>query len=155
MNSAGCESAMIALDDPYKPRIAYGGCYNGRLSLLDNVTMQEKDIQPYPVTNLGYQAKDMKYRFNWNSPLINSPHDYKTMYYGGNVVFKTINGGLDWTVISGDLTRNEASKQGQGGGPFTNEGAGGENYNTVYYIIESVHEKGLLYTCLLYTSRCV
>lgn len=144
-NGAGCESAMVALDDPYNPRVLFGGCFNGRISLLDNVTMAEKDIMPYPMTNLGYEAKDMKYRFNWNAPLINSPHDPKTMYFGGNVVFKSTNGGLEWTPISGDLTRNEPAKQGQGGGPFTNEGAGGENYNTVYYIAESTLEKGVIY----------
>ena len=145
-NGPGCESAMVALDNPINPRILYGGCFNGRISLLDNKTMEMKDIQPYPMTNLGYKPKDMKYRFNWNAPLINSPHDSKVMYYGGNVLFKTENGGLEWKVISPDLTRNDTTRQGPGGGPFTNEGAGGENYNTIYYIAESIHEKGVIYT---------
>lgn len=124
----------------------YGGCFNGRISLLDTKTKEGKDIMPYPMTNLGYEAKDMKYRFNWNAPLINSPHDPKVMYYGGNVLFKTTNGGLKWEVISPDLTKNDKEKQGKGGGPFTNEGAGGENYNTIYYIAESPHEEGVIYT---------
>ena len=145
-NGPGCESAMVAFDNPSNPRILYGGCFNGRISLLDNKTMEMKDIQPYPMTNLGYEPKDMKYRFNWNAPLVNSPHDSKVMYYGGNVLFKTENGGLDWKVISPDLTRNDTTRQGPGGGPFTNEGAGGENYNTIYYIAESPHEKGVIYT---------
>ncbi len=145
-NGPGCESAMVAFDNPADPRILYGGCFNGRISLLDTETMEMKDIQPYPMTNLGYEPKDMKYRFNWNAPLINSPHDPKVMYYGGNVLFKTENGGLEWTVISPDLTRNDLSRQGPGGGPFTNEGAGGENYNTIYYIAESPHEAGVIYT---------
>ncbi|MCB0846589.1 MAG: glycosyl hydrolase, partial [Bacteroidetes bacterium] len=79
-NGPGCESAMVSFDDPDNPRILYGGCYNGQISLLDIETMEAKDIMPYPMTNLGYEAKDMKYRFNWNAPLINSPHDPKTMY---------------------------------------------------------------------------
>ena len=145
-NGPGCESATVAFDDPYKPRILFGGCFNGRISLLDNVTMQDKDIQPYPSTNLGYEAKAMKYRYNWNAPLINSPHDARIMYYGGNVLFKTSDGGMTWMPISGDLTRNEPAKQGQGGGPFTNEGAGGENYNTIYAVAESSLEKDVLFT---------
>ncbi|MEQ8424841.1 MAG: glycosyl hydrolase, partial [Cyclobacteriaceae bacterium] len=52
----------------------------------------------------------------------------------------------NWEVISPDLTRNDTTKQGVGGGPFTNEGAGGENYNTIYYLIESPIEQGVIYT---------
>jgi hypothetical protein len=88
----------------------------------------------------------MKYRFNWNAPLINSPHDPKVMYHAANVLFKTTNGGLSWDVVSPDLTRNDTTKQDVSGGPITNEGAGGENYNTIYYVIESPHEVGVIYT---------
>ena len=145
-NAAGCESAMIAIDNPYSPRVLFGGCFNGRISLLDNKSMEAKDIMVYPATNLGYDAKDMKYRFNWNAPLINDPHDPNIMYYGGNVLFKSSNGGLTWNPISPDLTRNDTTKQGKGGGPFTNEGAGGENYNTIYYVAASTLEKDVIYT---------
>lgn len=145
-NGPGCESAYVTFDDPENPRVIFGTCFNGRISLLDTKTMEGKDIMPYPMTNLGYEAKDMKYRFNWNAPLINSPHDPKVMYYGGNVLFKTENGGLKWEAISPDLTKNNPEHQGQGGGPFTNEGAGGENYNTIYYVAASPHEEKVIYT---------
>jgi hypothetical protein len=68
------------------------------------------------------------------------------MYHAANVLFKTINGGLSWEVISPDLTRNDTAKQDISGGPITNEGAGGENYNTIYYVVESPHEAGVIYT---------
>ncbi len=140
----GCESAYIAFD-PNNPVLMYGGCYQGNIDVLDTRTNERKDIMQYPSTNLAYRAKDMKYRFNWNAPLIASPHDPNTIYHAANVVFKTTNGGINWEVISPDLTRNDTTKQQQGGGPITNEGAGGENYNTIYYLIESVHEKGVMY----------
>lgn len=141
----GCESAAIAFDDPENPTILYGDCYQGTISRQDLKTMEIKDIMEYPSTNLGELPRNMKYRFNWNAPLINSPHDSKVMYHGGNVLFKTTNGGLKWDPISPDLTRNEETKQLHGGGPFTNEGAGGENYNTIYYVAESTLEKGVIY----------
>lgn len=142
----GCESAAIAFDDPYNPTVLYGDCYQGTISRQEVSTKELKDIMEYPSTNLGEQPRNMKYRFNWNAPLINSPHDPKIMYHAGNVLFRTNNGGQSWGPISPDLTRNDESKQRQGGGPFTNEGAGGENYNTIYYVAESPLEKGVIYT---------
>jgi hypothetical protein len=137
---------LILAFDPNNPSVVYGGCYQGYIERLDMTTGESKDIQVYPSLNLAIQPKDMKYRFNWNAPIITSPHDPKTIYHAGNVLFKTTNGGISWEQISGDLTRNEASKQGQGGGPITNEGAGGENYNTIFYVIESTLEKGVIWT---------
>ncbi len=146
INGPGCESAWVAFDDPKNPELLYGGCYQGIIDVLDLRTREAKDIQEYPATNLAFAPKKMKYRFNWNAPLINSPHDPKAMYHAGNVLFKTTNGGLSWSVVSPDLTRNDTTKQDFSGGPITNEGAGGENYNTIYYVIESPHEVGVIYT---------
>lgn len=141
----GCESAWIAFD-PDNPTAYYGGCYQGYIEVLDAKTKEVKDIQAYPSVNLAVEPKKMRYRFNWNAPIIASPHDPNTIYHAGNVLFKTTNGGISWDVISPDLTRNDSTKQGLGGGPITNEGAGGENYNTIYYVIESAQEKGVIWT---------
>ena len=146
INGPGCESAWVAFNDPSNPEFLYGGCYQGIIDVLDTRTGETKDLQEYPATNLAFNPKNMKYRFNWNAPLINSPHDAKTMYHAGNVLFKTTNGGMSWAVISPDLTRNDTTKQDTSGGPITNEGAGGENYNTIYYVVESPLEKGVIYT---------
>jgi photosystem II stability/assembly factor-like uncharacterized protein len=145
MVGPGCESAWIAFD-PNNPQQFYGGCYQGYIEVLDAKTNEAKDIQAYPSLNLAVEPKNMKYRFNWNAPIVASPHDAKTIYHAGNVLLKTTNGGLNWEVISPDLTRNDKSKQGEGGGPLTNEGAGGENYNTIYYVTESSLEKGVIWT---------
>lgn len=141
----GCESAYIVFD-PNNPELLMGGCYQGNIEVLDVSTREGKDVRQYPASYLAYQVKDMKYRYNWNAPIVSSPHNAKTIYHAGNVVFKTTDWGQNWEVISPDLTRNDTTKQGEGGGPFTNEGAGGENYNTIYYLIESPHEAGVIYT---------
>lgn len=142
---AGCESAYMAFD-PADPVLVYGGCYQGYIEKLDMLTKESKDIQAYPTLNLAVEPGKMKYRFNWNAPIVASKYDPSTIYHGANVLLRTTNAGLDWQVISPDLTRNEKSKQGPGGGPLTNEGAGGENYNTINYVIESPLEKGVIWT---------
>ena len=54
--------------------------------------------------------------------------------------------GKTWKEVSPDLTRNEKEKQGKGGGPYTNEAVGAENYGTISYVTESPHEKGVIWT---------
>jgi len=88
----------------------------------------------------------MKYRFNWNSPIVANPFDGSKIYHGSNKVLKTVDGGISWTEISPDLTRNDSSKQIDGGIPYTKENVGGEVYNTISYMSYSPHEDGTLYT---------
>jgi photosystem II stability/assembly factor-like uncharacterized protein len=87
----------------------------------------------------------MAYRFQWTAPIAVSPHDPKTVYYGGNVVFRTRDGGQTWTALSGDLTRNDKSKQQWAGGPITGDNTGVETYDTVFVIAESPVQKGVIW----------
>lgn len=141
---AGGESAFIAFD-PDDPTLVYGGSYQGELTVYDHRTGQRKDIMAYPSLSLSQLPSEMKYRFNWNAPLVAQPQNPGVLYHGANVVLRTDDGGRSWKAISPDLTRNEAAKQGRGGIPFTNEGAGGENYNTISYIACSPHEAGAIW----------
>ena len=141
---AGGESAFIAFD-PDDPEVVYGGTYQGNISKWTKTSREQKAIKEYPELGLSIAPKDSKYRYNWNAPIITSPHDRTTIYHAGNVVFKTTDGGTSWTVISPDLTKDEKDKHGPGGGPYTNEAAGGENYNTLTALVESQHEEGVLY----------
>ena len=141
---AGGESAFIAFD-PDNPETVYGGTYQGNISKWTKTSREQKSIKEYPELGLSIAPKDSRYRYNWNAPIISSPHDRNTIYHAGNVVFKTTDEGTSWTVVSPDLTKNETDKHGPGGGPYTNEAAGGENYNTITALVESQHEKGVLY----------
>lgn len=141
---AGGESAFIAFD-PDNPETVYGGTYQGNISKWTKTSRAQKPIKEYPELGLSIAPKDAKYRYNWNAPIITSPHNRSTIYHAGNVVFKTTDGGLNWTAVSPDLTKNEKDKHGPGGGPYTNEAAGGENYNTITALVESQHQEGLLY----------
>ncbi|MCI4670485.1 MAG: glycosyl hydrolase [Bacteroidia bacterium] len=141
---AGGESAFIAFD-PDNPETVYGGTYQGNISKWTKSSREQKSIKEYPELGLSIAPKDAKYRYNWNAPIISSPHDRKTIYHAGNVVFKTTDGGMSWNTVSPDLTKNEKEKHGPGGAPYTNEAAGGENYNTITALVESQHEEGVLY----------
>ncbi len=141
---AGCESAYLAFD-PDNPEVVFGGCYQGIIEKWVRASREGKSIKEYPELALGNAPKDFKFRFNWNAPIISSPHDRSTIYHAGNVVFRSTDSGNSWDIVSPDLTRDDKSKQGPGAGPYTNEAAGGENYNTIMYLVESPHEKGVLW----------
>ncbi|MBM3167656.1 MAG: glycosyl hydrolase [Bacteroidetes bacterium] len=143
--SAGGESAFLAFD-PDDPRYVLGGSYQGTIEVLDIKTQGSTNIMAAPIQYLGMDAKDMKYRYNWNAPILRSQHAPNTFFHGAQVVLKTEDWGLTWKEISPDLTRNEKSKQGKGGVPYTNEAVGAENYGTLAYLIESPHEAGVLWT---------
>ncbi|MEJ2162258.1 MAG: glycosyl hydrolase [Robiginitalea sp.] len=141
---AGCESAYLAFD-PDNPEVIFGGCYQGIIEKWVKATREGKPIKEYPEIALGNAPEDFKYRYNWNAPIIADPFDPSIIYHAGNVVFRSGDAGQSWEVVSPDLTRNEPEKQGPGGLPFTNEAAGGENYNTIMYLVASPHEKGVLW----------
>ena len=141
---SGCESAFLAFD-PINQRVVYGGCYQGIIERWHRPTKSSKEIKEYPELALGNAPDSFKYRFNWNAPIISAPSDPNTIYHAGNVVFKTQNGGIDWQVISPDLTRNNKAQQVAGGTPFTNEAAGGENYNTLMSLMASTHNPEVLW----------
>jgi photosystem II stability/assembly factor-like uncharacterized protein len=144
-SSAGGESAFLAFN-PDDPRYVMGGSYLGTIEVLDTKASASTNIMAAPIQYLARDSKDMKYRFNWNAPIIWSKHEPNTFYHGAQNLLRTTDMGQTWTEASPDLTRNEKEKQGKGGGPYTNEAVGAENYGTLSYVIESPHEKGVIWT---------
>lgn len=144
-SSAGGESAFLAFN-PDDPNEVLGGSYLGTIETLNTKAGAGTNIMAAPIQYLGRDAKDMKYRFNWNAPIIWSKHEPGTYYHGAQLLLRTRDKGISWEEVSPDLTRNEKDKQGKGGGPYTNEAVGAENYGTLSYILESPTEKGVIWT---------
>lgn len=143
--SAGGESAFLAFN-PDKPELVLGGSYQGTIEALNTKASGSTNIMAAPIQYLGMDAKDMKYRYNWNAPIIWSKHEPNTYYHGAQNLLKTQDMGKTWKEVSPDLTRNDKSKQGRPGVPYTNEAVGAENYGTLSYVLESPHEKGVIWT---------
>jgi photosystem II stability/assembly factor-like uncharacterized protein len=87
--------------DPEEPWIVYAESQDGNLLRRDLRTHESRSIRPREDDD-----HMPRFRFQWNSPVIVSKHDRKSIYYGGNYVFKSTNQGDDWKRISPDLTNN-------------------------------------------------
>ncbi len=90
----GVEEYGYVAPDPLNPNLVYGG----KVTRYDRTTGQTQDVAPEAV-------RSGKYRFLRTAPLLFSPIDPKTLYLGGNVLFKTSDGARSWQVISPDLSR--------------------------------------------------
>jgi photosystem II stability/assembly factor-like uncharacterized protein len=140
----GGEAGYIA-PDPRDPNIVYAGDYQGNLTRFDHRTNQVKDIAVWPELSDARGAAPLDHRFQWTAPIVISPHDPNTIYYGGERIFKTTDGGAHWEAISPDLTRNDKSKQQPSGGLITVDDTGTEYYDTVFSIAPSPLSKGLIW----------
>ena len=92
--TVGAEEYGYVAPDPLNPNLIYGG----KLTRFDKTTGQVQNIAPEAV-------RSGKYRFLRTAPVLFSPVDPHVLYYAGNVLFKTTNGGNSWEIISPDLTR--------------------------------------------------
>lgn len=143
--AAGGESAFLAFD-PDNPRYVLGGSYLGTIEALDMQSKASTKIMSAPIQYLGREARNMKYLYNWNAPIIKSKYEPNTYYHCAQLVLRTRDMGVTWEEVSPDLTRNMDDKQGNGGGPYTNEAVGAENYGTIAYMVESPQGKGVFWT---------
>ncbi len=141
----GGGEAGYVVPDPRNPDIVYAGSYDGLITRFDRKTNQVQDISSWPLNPMGAGAAGLKHRFQWTAPILLSPHDPGILYHGGEAVFQSKDGGMSWTAISPDLTRNDQTKQQSSGGPLTQDNTSVEYYDTIFAIAESPLEKGLLW----------
>lgn len=142
--TAGGESAHIVVD-PTNDDIVYGGSYGGFLTRVNHKNKTVRGINVWPDNPMGYGAEGMKYRFQWNFPIIFSKHDPKKLYTFSNHVHMSTNEGQSWTLLSDDLTRNDPTKLVSSGGPITQDNTSVEYYCTIFAANESPLKEGLLW----------
>jgi photosystem II stability/assembly factor-like uncharacterized protein len=128
-----------------KSNIIYADSQNGYISSMDTATGVADYMRPYlqGVTDLA--PKDLKYRFNWTSPIAVAPNDWKTVYLGGNVLFKSTDAGKSWNPISPDLTRNDKSKQLPSGGPVELDMSGAETFDAILSMALSASDPNVIW----------
>ncbi|MGE0771982.1 MAG: glycosyl hydrolase [Cyclobacteriaceae bacterium] len=130
--------------EPGNPNIMYAETQQGGLHRVDRITMEQVYIQPQP-----REGEDFE-RFNWDAPILVSPHKPSRLYFASQRVWKSENRGDSWTPISGDLTKNEerltlpimGKKQ-----SWDNAWDVGamSNYNSITSLAESPKQEGLIY----------
>jgi photosystem II stability/assembly factor-like uncharacterized protein len=140
----GGESGYV-IPHPQDPNIVYAGSYGGLITRYDHRTRQARNITAWPQTAVGEAAKNLKYRFQWNAPILISPHDPKVIYHAAQVLLRSTDEGQTWQEISPDLTRNDPSKQEYSGGPITRDNTGVEVYGTIFALAESPRQAGLIW----------
>ncbi len=143
----GGESGWIA-PLPTDSDVVFAGSYDGYLTRYNHKTGQFRDVNPYPENPMGSGAVDYKYRFQWNFPIMFSPHqtDGKyPLYTAANVLFRSMDEGQSWQIISPDLTRNDPVRQKSSGGPISQDNTSIEYYDTIFAMDESPVKQGVIW----------
>lgn len=130
--------------EPGNPDITYGEYQEGWLFRIDQTTGETVFIQPQPRTDEPYE------RFNWDAPILVSPHKPSRLYFASQRVWRSENRGDEWTPISNDLTRDQnrielpiMGKQQSWDNAWDVDAM--SNYNTITSLAESPIQEGLLY----------
>jgi len=113
--------------DPTDSRWLYSGSQFGHVTRIDQKTGRRKTIVDDEAT---------PHRFNWNTPILVSPHDSDVLYVGANVLLRSSDRGDHWKVVSPDLTRQETGKM---------DGVGAVRYATITTVDESPLTEGVLW----------
>ena len=136
---------FYVINNPDNPDQYLSESQGANIVLTDFVTREQQLVNPWGRGSGGGPAAGQKFRFNWNSPIVFSPHDKTTVYLAGNVVFKSPDFGKTWEQISPDLTTNDPEKLKDAGGPIAIENSTAEYHSTIISIAESPVQKGQIW----------
>ncbi|MEM7228022.1 MAG: hypothetical protein AAF432_04320 [Planctomycetota bacterium] len=118
--------------DPVDENIVYAEWQGGNIARIHLDTGIQRNIKP--IADEG----EVKFRYNWNAPILVSPHDPTVVYLAGNCVFRLDDRGDRWTRISDDLSTRAIQK-------IMTEGSQAESHGTVVALTESSLVQGLLW----------
>ena len=135
-----------AVSHPEDPDAFLSDYQAGGIQATNLRTYEQREASPQVERMDGYPADSNTVRFNWNAPIVQSPHDKRVVYFAGNLVYRSSDWGKTWTAISSDLSKNDKSRQGDAGGPILKENTVAEYYGTIYSFAESPVQRGVLWT---------
>jgi photosystem II stability/assembly factor-like uncharacterized protein len=138
---------FYAVPVPGSPWLVYTASQGGNIILNDTRTGASRRVHPHPkiVGSAGDAMLEHEYRFNWEAPIQVSPHDPATVYFGGNVVFRSRDYGHSWDVISPDLTTDDPEKQLDSGGQIYLDNTAAEFHTTIFTLAESPVQPGVIW----------
>jgi photosystem II stability/assembly factor-like uncharacterized protein len=140
--ASGCETGQIW---PRKDGTVVWGACKGEVGRYNVQTGQEKHYWIYPQNRYGHHPSEIKYRFPRQTVVYLSPHDERVVYQASHVLHRSTDDGVTWETISPDLTANEPQFQIVPGNPITRDVTGEEVYSSIYSMIESRLEKGVIW----------
>ena len=143
-NAGGGESGYVT-SHPTDPDIIFAGSYSGLLTRKDMRTGLSRNITAWPMNPMGHSSEDIKYRFQWTFPIVVSMHDPRVLYVAGSVLFKSVNDGHSFEIISPELARRDPTTMGASGGPITKDQTGVETYGTIFALAESPRNASVLW----------
>lgn len=141
----GADERDYDVPDPVDPNIVYGSGLGGHVSRWDARTGQITNISPWPLSNYGVRPTTVAHHFNWVTPLVASRSGQPALYLGGEAVWKTIDQGNHWSIMSPDLTGERAGVQNCDGN-VTLEEALPCGYGTITAIEPSPHSPDEIWT---------
>ncbi|MGD8383777.1 MAG: hypothetical protein PVF89_00075 [Lysobacterales bacterium] len=130
--------------DPLDPEIVYGAGLGGRISKWDARTGQVQNVSPYPLSSYAQDPRTVKYRYDWITPLAIAAVPPYAIYGAAQVVFRSLDGGQNWRVISPDLTGAKVGTKGCNGDMPEKE-ASKCGFGTLFAIAPSPLRDGLVW----------